>query len=74
MLRSYKITTLLKHTVANQSEKQYRYSFETAYRQKIVPIRSLDNGTDRLLVTPNLIALADHGKQSAANRDPNLDD
>lgn len=47
--------------VANVSKKTYKYVFESASVQKIHPMRNLTNGTDRLLLTPNLIALADHG-------------
>jgi hypothetical protein len=50
--------------VSNISKKTYNYVFETASAHKIHPMRNLSNGTDRLLLTPNLIAIADHTGQN----------
>lgn len=54
--------------VSNVSKKTYKYVFETASVQKIHPMRNLSNGTDRLLLTPNLIAIADHTGQDESSK------
>lgn len=45
--------------VANVSEKKYVYSFEAGYDRRIHPMRNLTGGTDKLIVTPHLLAIAD---------------
>lgn len=47
--------------VSNVSKKKFKYSFEVGSTRKIHPMRELSQGTDRLLITPNLIAVTDHG-------------
>lgn len=50
-----------KYFVSNVSKKKFKYSFEVGSVRKIHPMRELSQGTDRLLITPNLIAVTDHG-------------
>lgn len=50
-----------KFFVSNVSKKKFKYSFEVGSARKIHPMRELSMGTDRLLITPNLIAVTDHG-------------
>ena len=47
--------------VAKVSKKDIRYSFEAVSVQKTHPIRQLSEGTDRIVITPNLLILTDHG-------------
>jgi hypothetical protein len=60
------------YNVANISEKENHYVFETASMQKIHPLRNFSQGTDRILITTNLIAIADHGAPDSDNDDYNL--
>lgn len=65
---------LLAYSVSNISEKQARYSFECGSVQKIHPTRTINNGTDRILITPNLIAISDFGGQTIKSNSAYLDD
>jgi hypothetical protein len=59
--RSISLSLISKRFVSNISEKKFKYSFDVGSVQKIHPMRSLSDGTDRLLITPNLIAISDYG-------------
>ena len=65
---------ILSSGVANVSKKEARYSFESACVKKIHPVRKLSEGTDRILVTPHLLVMADHGSQTLKKDSANLDD
>lgn len=58
--------------VANYSEKENHYVFEAAAMQMVHPIRNIAKGTDRILVTPSLLAIADHGTPDIDSDDHNL--
>jgi hypothetical protein len=61
--------------VSNVSEKKFTYSFEVGSIRKIHPMRQLSDGTDRLLLTPHLLAITDHGAgKSTQKYSENLDD
>ena len=47
--------------MSNVSKKAYRYHFETASEKHIHPMKGVFGGTDRMLVTPQLLVLADTG-------------
>lgn len=60
MLAGYRFQKKFLPFVSNISKKTYKYVFKTASVQKLHPMRNLTNGTDRILISPNLIAIADH--------------
>jgi hypothetical protein len=72
MIRS--LVQRLVFQVSNISQQQVKYSFEAASVKKIHPMRNLSGGTDRLLVTPNLLVMADHGSPTLVKNSANLDD
>jgi hypothetical protein len=74
MLGRLKGIPRITYHVANYSEKENHYVFETAALQKVHPLRNLAQGTDRILVTPSLLAIADHGTPDIEVDDHNLED
>ena len=63
-----------RFAVSNISEKKYVYSLEVGSSRIVHPMRTMSDGTDRMLVTPNLLAIADHGNgqlNNAFSDDPN---
>lgn len=61
------INLRLSHAVSNISEKKFVYSFEVGSHRIVHPMRTITDGTDRILVTPNLIAISDHGNGQLDN-------
>jgi len=59
MKKLSKLLTSPRFFVANISEKKYVYSFEAGFDKRIHPMRNLTGGTDRLIITPHLLAIAD---------------
>lgn len=68
------LNSLVGYRVSNISKKEVRYCFDAVSVQKIHPTRNLSQGTDRLLVSPNLLVMADHGCQTPERKGVNLDD
>jgi len=54
--------------VSNVSEKAFKYSFDVGSARVVHPMRELSMGTDRLLITSNLIAVSDHGEGTIGKR------
>lgn len=61
----------VRRWVSNISKKTYRHYFDAASQHYIHPLRSLSSGTDRLLVTPNLLAIADTGDNMGTSEEEN---
>lgn len=57
----------LSFAVSNISDKKYVYSFEVGSSRIVHPMRTMSDGTDRILITPNLLAIADHGNGQLNN-------
>lgn len=57
----------LRFRVSNISEKKYVYSFEVGSSRIVHPMRTMSDGTDRILITSNLLAIADHGNGQLNN-------
>jgi hypothetical protein len=60
--------------VSNVSKKKLVYEFESACAYRLHPKRIFADGTDRSLITPNLIALTDHGNGKIGKHQVILDD
>ncbi len=59
MRKSSRLSTISRFFVSNVSEKKYVYSFEAGVDKRQHPLRNLSGGTDKLIVTPHLLAIAD---------------
>lgn len=57
----------LSFAVSNISDKKYVYCFEVGSSRIVHPMRTMSDGTDRILITPNLLAIADHGNGQLNN-------
>lgn len=64
------LKTLLRRNrfaVSNISDKKYVYSFEVGSSRIVHPMRTMTDGTDRMLITPHMLAIADHGNGQLNN-------
>lgn len=59
MKRLSKLLTTSRFFASNVSEKKYVYSFEAGVDKRVHPMRNLTGGTDKVIVTPHLLAIAD---------------
>ena len=59
MKRLSKLLSIPRFFVSNISEKKYVYSFEAGVDKRIHPMKNLSGGTDKLIVTPHLLAITD---------------